>query len=95
MLVPGALVPALSGADGFFVWLGATTVAGWALAAIPRPRGSPIGGGAARPLPDRPLRASRLPAAPLPGQQAGSGGPPNRERRKATGKASAIRAVSR
>lgn len=34
VLLPGLLLPAVAGAGGFFVWLGATSVVGWGLAAI-------------------------------------------------------------
>lgn len=33
-LAPGVLVPLWGGSGGFFVWLGAATVAGWAMAAV-------------------------------------------------------------
>ncbi|MBP7001367.1 hypothetical protein [Amaricoccus sp.] len=33
-LLPGVLLPFWSGAGGFFVWLGAVTVAGWVVAAV-------------------------------------------------------------
>lgn len=34
-LLPGALVPLASGGAGFVLWLGAVSVAGWGLAAMP------------------------------------------------------------
>jgi hypothetical protein len=38
VLLPGLMVPVWAGAAGFFVWLGASSVLGWAIAAAPPQR---------------------------------------------------------
>ena len=86
-LLPGVLVPAWSGGGGFLIWFGATTVAGWGLAATSPPRaaawraraeaaarGPPGPGGAAR----RRARACRPKRCRHRVGAVAGGGPPRR-----------------
>lgn len=62
VLLPGVLLLATGEAAGFLIWMGAASVAGWAMAAIPPARAARI-----RRSLDRPLRRARSAIAALAG----------------------------
>jgi hypothetical protein len=55
VLAPGALAAALGGAGGFLVWFGATSAAGWAVAALPPGRAAELAREARRRIERHPL----------------------------------------
>jgi hypothetical protein len=50
VLAPGLFAAGLGGAGGLFIWFGATSAAGWAIAAVPPGRAAELIGMLRRPL---------------------------------------------